>query len=112
MEHKLKYADRETAITDLLARGIYVEQTVDEETTLQFGEGVQAIVEAGIICLTYPTYDEEMNELTPAVYADGYHFDILTTNTYDFGAVEIFPKNPRFMFLGINETDETVEPII
>lgn len=111
MEYKLKYSDRETAIKDLVARGIYIETEFEGVTWLYFGQGIDAIVEAGIICLTQPTFDEDGKELTPAVYAEGYHFDILTDNVYEFGTIRIFPKNSRYTFAGINEnpiTDETI----
>lgn len=111
MIYKLKYTDRESAIKDLVARGIYIETEFEGETSLSFGQGIDAIVEAGIICLTQSTFDEGGKELTPAVYAEGYHFDVLTENVYEFGTLEIFPKNPRYTFAGINEnpiTDETI----
>lgn len=43
---KLKYADKETAIADLLAKGVYVEvENLDKEITLAYGTGIQAVVE-------------------------------------------------------------------
>jgi hypothetical protein len=94
---KLTYTDKDQAIADLVAKNILVLQ---EEDGYIFGEGVQAVVEIGLITLEYPTFDEEGNELTPAVYADGYHYDVMSTETYDFGANLIEPKNPKHTFAG------------
>ena len=40
---KLKYADKETAIADLLDKNVYVMQTIDEEEILTFGEGISTL---------------------------------------------------------------------
>jgi hypothetical protein len=53
-----------------------------------------------------PTFDEEGNELTPAVYADGYHYDVMSTEMYDFGANLVEPKNPKHAFAGYPITQE------
>jgi hypothetical protein len=39
--HKLKYPNKETAIADLLAKGVYIES----EKGLVYGQGTHAIVE-------------------------------------------------------------------
>lgn len=95
--YKLNYKDKETAIYDLLAKGVYVEQTFDEEIVLTYGIGVQAIVEIGKIILTNGTYDAYFNVITEAVYADGYAFDIMSDNVIKFES-EIFPNNPVHSF--------------
>ena len=91
---KLKYADRETAIADLLDKKVYVKQTIDEEEFLIFGEGIHAIVEIGKICLNEPT-----QEIIP-IFADGYHYDIMSEQEIDFGSYEILVNNPKHKFLG------------
>lgn len=100
---KLKYENKETAIADLLAKGAYVEiENEDNETVLSYAEGVHAIVELGLIVLENGTYDEDFNELTSPVYADGYHYDILASD--EFVAVfpnEINPNSPNHNFYGI-----------
>ena len=85
MIYKLKYTDKAEAIADLTAKGILTEDG--------YGQGVHAVVELGIIAL-----DENTN-------ADGYHFDVMADNTYDFGVNLIEPKNPKHAFAGhqINE---------
>ena len=80
MIYKLKYTDKAQAVADLTDKGILTEQG--------YGEGVQAVVEIGVIAL-----DENTN-------ADGYHYDIMSDNTYDFGVNLIEPKNPKHQFAG------------
>jgi hypothetical protein len=99
--HKLKYPNKETAIADLLAKGAYVEiENEDNETVLSYAEGVHAIVELGLIVLENGTYDDEGNELTSPIYAEGYHYDVLTDNEIPFENV-IEPKNPKHSFYGV-----------
>ena len=85
MIYKLKYTDKAEAIADLTAKGILTDEG--------YGQGVHAVVEIGIIAL-----DENTN-------ADGYHYDLMADNTYDFGVNLIEPKNPKHAFAGhqINE---------
>ena len=94
--YKLKYTDKETAIADLKAKGVYNED-------LSFGNGIHAIVEIGIVILTDGTYDENLNELTPPVYADGYHYDIMLEKEVEFDNV-ITPNNPKHQFAGYETT--------
>jgi hypothetical protein len=97
--YKLKYPNKETAIADLLAKGVYIEsENEDKETVLSYAEGVHAIVELGLIVDVEGTYDDEGEELTAPVFADGYHFDVMSENEIDFeNAIE--PKNPKHTFL-------------
>jgi hypothetical protein len=99
--YKLVYTDKETAIADLLQKGAYLEiENEDKETVLSYAEGVHAIVELGLIVLTDGTYDDEGNELTAPIYAEGYHYDVLTDNEIPFENV-IEPKNPKHSFYGV-----------
>jgi hypothetical protein len=92
--YKLKYPNKETAIADLLAKGVYIES----EEGLVYGQGTQAIVELGLIVDVEGTYDDEGEELTAPVLAEGYHFDVMTENEIDFeNAIE--PENPKHTFL-------------
>lgn len=90
---KLKYTDKETAIADLIAKGVYTED-------LSFGNGIHAVVEIGLVILTDGTYDEQGNEITAPVYADGYHYDVMSEIEIDFGSNRIFPNNPKHNFAG------------
>jgi hypothetical protein len=95
---KLKYQDKETAVADLLEKRAYVEtKNEDNETVLSYAEGVHAIVEIGLIVLENGTYDEDFKELTAPVYAEGYHYDVLTDNEIPFTNV-IEPKSAKHKF--------------
>ena len=82
---KLKYKDKETAIADLIAKEVYIET----EDGLVYGQGVQAIVEIGIITI---------NE----VPVDGYHYDVMSENEIDFGSADItlLINTPKHKFAG------------
>ena len=95
--YKLKYTDRETAIADLIAKGVY--QEIEGE--MIYADGIDAVVEVGLIIDQEATFDEEGNLLTEPTYRDGYHFDIMTEIEIDFGANEIFPNHPKHSFAGI-----------
>jgi len=90
--YKLKYADKETAVADLKAKDLLLEEG--------YGTGVHAIVELGKIVLENGTYDEDGNELTAPVYADGYHYDIMCEQDIYFGENSIIVNNPKHGFLG------------
>jgi len=91
--YKLKYSDKETALADLKAKELLLEEGM-------YGIGVHAIVELGKIVLENGTYDEDGNELTAPVYADGYHYDIMCEQDIDFGENSIIVHNPKHGFLG------------
>jgi hypothetical protein len=94
MIYKLTYTDKDQAVADLVAKGILIE-TEDGQI---YGNGVQAVVEIGKVMLEPPTCDEEGNEITQPVYADGYHYDVMSTETYDFGSNLVAPNNPKHIF--------------
>ena len=99
--YKLKYTDKETAIADLLAKKVYVEtENLEKEITLAYGQGIQAIVEIGLIVLENGTYDADFKEITAPVYADGYHYDVMSENKINFGKAEILVNNPKHTFAG------------
>ena len=95
--NKLQYTDKETAIADLIAKGVY--QEIEGE--LSYGNGVEAVVEVGLIIDQEATFDEQGNLLTEPTYREGYHFDIMTDNIIDFGENETFPKHPKYSFAGV-----------
>jgi hypothetical protein len=90
MIYKLTYIDKETAIADLLAKGVY-------NKDLSYGQGIHAVVEIGKIVLTNGTYDADFNVITEAVYADGYAYDVMSDIEIVFES-EIFPNNPVHSF--------------
>ena len=112
--YKLTYSDKATALADLKAKGILVEvDGIDGEKHEAYGNGVQAVVEIGLIILEQGTYDEEGNVITEPIYADGYHYDVMSSELYDFAANLVEPKNPKHAFAGHAITEEfPYEPIV
>jgi hypothetical protein len=97
--YKLKYTDKETAIADLLEKKVYVEvENLNKEITLAYGQGIQAVIEIVLIVLENSTYDDKFNVITEPVYADGYHYDVMSENKIDFGSNEIQVKTPKHIF--------------
>ena len=103
MIYKLKYTTKATAIKDLLKKGVYVETTFNDVTSLTYGTGVHAVVEIGQIVLENGTYDADFKEVTAPVYADGYHFDVMSEQSISFGKAEIEVNNPKHEFAGYNK---------
>jgi hypothetical protein len=88
--YKLTYTNKEQAVADLEAKQILTENG--------YGEGVQAVVEIGLIVIEF--VDDQ------PIYADGYHYDVMSTETYDFGSNLVVPKNPKHAFAGYPITEE------
>ena len=106
MIYKLTYENKDTALADLKAKGILVEVEFNGEKHEAYGNGVQAVVEIGLIILEQGTYDEEGNVITEPIYADGYHYDVMSSELYDFGSNLVEPKNPKHAFAGHAITEE------
>ncbi len=98
---KLKYTNKETAMKDLRKKGVYVETTFNDVTSLAYGTGIHAVVEIGQIMLTPPVM-EGMEVITAPIYADGYHYDVMCEQDIDFGSNSIEVNNPKHVFLGHN----------
>lgn len=96
---KLNYLDKETAIKDFIKKGVFVETKFNDETSLTYGKGIQAVVEIGKIVLENGTYDADFKEITAPIYADGYAYDVMSDNAIVFES-EIFPNNPKHSFAG------------
>ena len=95
--YKLKYTDKETAIADLIAKGVF--QEIDGE--MLYADGIDAVVEVGLVINEEATFDEQGNILTEPTYRDGYHYDIMSDNIIDFGENETFPNHPKHSFAWI-----------
>ena len=93
--YKLQYKDKETAMADLLAKKVYIET----EEGLSYGSGIQAVVEIGKIVLENGTYNEDGEELTAPVFAEGYHYDIMSEQEIVFKN-EMVVDNPKHTFAG------------
>lgn len=117
---KLKYENEQQGINDLISKGVFVEtEDTDGNIQLVYGEGIQAVVNIGLIVLENGTYDEDFNVITAPIYADGYHFDVMSLDKIDFGTAEIFPKNCCHSFAGYSQDADgpidllhTIEDII
>jgi hypothetical protein len=96
--YKLQYNDKAQGDADLLSKGAW---KVSEENEYVYTNGTQAIVYIGQIVEIPATYNGE-TELTPPIYYDGVFYDLMTTELYDFGVNEIFPKECVHSFLGYN----------
>ncbi len=92
MIHKLKFTDKEQAITTLQNNGV-----IDADGN--YINGTHAVVYIGAIVNQQGTYDEDGNELTPSTFIDGYHVDIMTEDTIDFDLLEVFPNNEVHKFI-------------
>lgn len=87
---------------DLLKKGVYVETTFNDVTSLTYGAGIHAVVEIGQIVLT-PAVIEDMQVITEATYLDGHHFDVMSEQSISFGKAEIEVNNPKHEFAGYNK---------
>ena len=96
--YKLQYNDKAQGDADLVSKGAW---KVSEENEYVYTNGTQAIVYIGQIVEIPATYYGE-TELTPPIYYDGVFYDLMTTELYDFGVNEIFPKECVHSFLGYN----------
>lgn len=101
--YKLRYNNKEEGLIDLLSKGVLIDSTFDYENKVKYNEGVYSIVDLGNLMLIPPVYDDNNNIITPAVYDNGYCFDIMTDNIYNFSN-EVYPVNPLHNWLGL-ETD-------
>jgi hypothetical protein len=84
--YKLRYENKEVALKDLVNKRVI-------DINGKYINGTEAIVECENITLVYATETES------AIVADGYHCDIMTTDTIIFES-EVFPKNAKYKFAG------------
>ena len=85
--HKLNYTDTDTAIADLIAKGVYTET----EEGLAYANGTQAVVYIGQILKADETY------------YDGVFYDVMTTDVIDFTPNEVFPVDCVHSFAGYSQ---------
>ena len=88
--YKLQYKDKETAIADLIAKGVYTQD-------LKYQQGIQAVVEIGKVIKENGVY-ENFQEIIAPIYFEGYAFDVMCENEIDFGTAEIIVKHPKHSF--------------
>ena len=84
--YKLRYENKEAALQDLK-----IKKAIDAKE--KYINGTEALVDCGILTLVYAT------ETEAAIVADGYHYNIMTTEDIFFES-EVFPKNAKYKFGG------------
>jgi hypothetical protein len=96
---KLIYTDHDSAIADLLAKGILINTTdLQGNEVVTYSQSTHAVVHIGLIVDT-PAVVENMEVIKEATYLKGWHVDIMTDLDIKFdNAVE--PKNPKHGFAG------------
>lgn len=92
---KLKYTDKETAIADLIAKGVYTET----EDGLAYANGTQAVVFIGQILKADETY------------YDGVFYDVMSTEAIDFTPNEVFPVDCVHSFAGYSQNADGLSDI-
>ena len=98
--YKLNYTDKEAAIIDLIKKGVYIElEDLNKLKYLNYGDGIQAVVEIGKVIKTNGVYDADFKEITAPEFYDGYAFDVMSDIEIKFES-EIFPTTPMHNFAG------------
>jgi hypothetical protein len=94
---KLIYTDHDTAIADLLAKGVLI-NTTDKDGNEQntYAQSTHAVVYIGKIVDT-PAVVEDMKVIKEATYLEGYHVDVMTDLEIEFNNA-ITPNNPKHLF--------------
>jgi hypothetical protein len=97
MIYKLIYTDHDSAIADLLAKGVLINTTDKEGNEINtYAPTTHAVVYIGKIVDT-PAVVENMEVITPATFIDGYHVDVMTDLDIKFDNA-ITPNNPKHLF--------------
>jgi len=95
--YKLIYTDHDTAISDLLAKGILINTTDKDGNEINtYAQSTHAVVYIGKIVDT-PAVVEDMEVIIPATFIDGYHVDVMTDLEIEFPNA-ITPNNPKHEF--------------
>jgi hypothetical protein len=94
---KLIYTDHDSAIADLLAKGILVNTTDLQGNEINtYAPTTHAVVYIGKIVDT-PAVVEDMKVIKEATFLEGYHVDVMTDLTIKFDNA-ITPNNPKHLF--------------
>ncbi len=91
--YKTNFPTEKEGFDYLVSQDVWEEVTEKGVTSMQYINGTQAVVNIGKVVKTPATYDDKGHELTPAVYYDGWAYDIMTTDTLDFGSFEVYPAD-------------------
>jgi len=94
---KLIYTDHDSAIADLLAKGVLINTTDLQGNVINtYAPTTHAVVYIGKIVDT-PAVVEDMEVITPATYLEGYHVDVMTDLDIKFDNL-VTPNNPKHLF--------------
>lgn len=92
--YQLTYDSKEQAVNDLKSKGVLLSDTEGGTFYGPQANGVHAVVYLGFSVETDATYDEQGNELTPAVLSSSYDVDIMCEVAYSFNNT-ISPNTAR-----------------
>ena len=105
MIHRLKYKNKQEALLDLMKKGVIQDkQYTDENDNLVVEEtpyinGTESVVYVGKIVDTPAEYDNKGNITKKVSYLKGFHVDVMTNDTIDFGYAEVTGVNsPKHKF--------------
>jgi hypothetical protein len=94
---KLIYTDHDSAVADLLAKGVLINTTDKEGNEINtYAQSTHAVVYIGKIVDT-PAVVENMEVIKEATYLKGYHVDVMTDLEIEFDNA-ITPNNPKHLF--------------
>jgi hypothetical protein len=97
MIYKLIYTDHDTAIADLLTKGVLINTTdLNGNEINTYSQSTHAVVYIGKIVDT-PAVVENMEVIKEATFIDGYHVDVMTDLEIEFDNA-ITPNNPKHLF--------------
>jgi hypothetical protein len=94
---KLIYTDHDSAIADLLAKGVLINTTdLNGNEINTYSQSTHAVVYIGKIVDTAAVI-EDMKVIKEATFIDGYHVDVMTDLEIKFDNA-ITPNNPKHLF--------------
>ena len=99
--YKIVYDTEALGKQALIDKGVWEEVTEDGVTTMVYLNGTQAVVNIGKVVETPAVVDDEGNIITPPVYYPGWAYEVMTTQSIDFGSNLVLPgDNAAHSFLG------------
>lgn len=97
----------------LIDKGVWAEVTEEGVTSMQYINGTKAVVYIGKVVKVQGTYDPDGHEITPPIYYDGVAYDIMSTDTLDFGSNEVYPGDASaHQFYGFPRNAEVPPPTV
>ena len=89
MIYKTNFTTEQVGKETLIAKGVWQEVTEEGVTSMQYINGTQAVVNIGKI--VDPSSIDPENPDAPVIYYDGWAYDIMSSDTLDFGTDEVYP---------------------